>query len=161
MDNRTVRGYAIISKGDTPFMVNEEEFLIPSQSGNGKYRVSNNGSDWTCECPDFQKRKADCKHIYSVRFYLKIREKRANKFILPELENKVCPYCKSTKIVKRARRKNKGEVKQIFMCKPCKRRFVAEICRKFKGSDKTITAVMDMYYKGMSVRDIQSHLKRI
>ena len=36
-------------------IINEEEFLVPSQSSNKKYKVTSiNG--WTCECPDFQKR---------------------------------------------------------------------------------------------------------
>ena len=40
MDDRTIRGYAIISKGDTPTVVSKEEFVIPSQTdSNKKYKV--------------------------------------------------------------------------------------------------------------------------
>ena len=39
---RVVRGYAIISKGDTPKQVGEETFTVPSQSGNGEYKVTIN-----------------------------------------------------------------------------------------------------------------------
>lgn len=64
--DRRIRGYSILAKGDKPIVINEEEFLVPSQSSNKKYKVTNiNG--WTCECPDFQSRCKEnglkCKHI--------------------------------------------------------------------------------------------------
>ncbi len=74
-DYRQLRGYAIISKGDTPQLVNEETFLVPSQTDtNKKYKVILRRT-WMCECPDYQNRKTKCKHIYAVEFLLKMRDK--------------------------------------------------------------------------------------
>jgi transposase len=46
-------------------------WLVPSQSGNDKYKVNNTDPDWpTCTCPDFELRHARCKHIYAVEYTL-------------------------------------------------------------------------------------------
>jgi transposase len=51
----------LTKKGDT--------WLVPSQSDNGHYKVNNTDPDWpTCTCPDFELRRARCKHIYAVEF---------------------------------------------------------------------------------------------
>ena len=51
----------ITKKGDT--------WLVPSQSGNGQYKVNATDPDWpTCTCPDFELRRARCKHIYAVEY---------------------------------------------------------------------------------------------
>lgn len=39
-------------------------YLVPSQSGHGKYKV--NPEKQTCSCPDYDIRRAKCKHIYAV-----------------------------------------------------------------------------------------------
>ena len=49
------------------------EYVVPSQSGNGFYRVRLNGGldgSETCTCPDFEERFAPCKHILFVRLWL-------------------------------------------------------------------------------------------
>src|SRR5215208_2715190 len=45
-----------------------EFYLVPSQSGNGQYKVQL-GPDG-CTCPDFQTNRAKCKHIYAVEYML-------------------------------------------------------------------------------------------
>jgi len=159
MNAREIRAYSILAKGDSPESVDSENWFVNSQSGNGKYRVTRNGENWTCECPDHTKRKCLCKHILTVRFWLKVKSKRKDSFSIPELEKKLCPFCKSDKLIKRGIRKNKGEPKQRYSCKSCGRRFVVDICSRFKGTEKTVTLVMDMYYKGLSVRQIQNTLE--
>ncbi|MFZ0890870.1 MAG: transposase [Thermoplasmata archaeon] len=50
------------------------EYLVPSQSGKGFYRVwtiGPFGPAESCECPDFAERQAACKHIYFVRAWEK------------------------------------------------------------------------------------------
>jgi len=71
---RIVRGYAIISKGDTPKEVAKETYVVPSQSGNSEYTITKNGK-WKCSCPDFENRKMDCKHIHAVKFFLSVQQK--------------------------------------------------------------------------------------
>jgi transposase len=39
-------------------------YLVPSQSGRGKYKVNADASK--CSCPDFEFRQSKCKHIYAV-----------------------------------------------------------------------------------------------
>ena len=44
-------------------------YRVPSQSGRGDYVVSL-GDEPFCSCPDWEKRRLDCKHIYAVRTLL-------------------------------------------------------------------------------------------
>jgi transposase len=44
-------------------------WLVPSQSGDDRYKVNNADPDWpTCTCMDFELRRARCKHIYAVEY---------------------------------------------------------------------------------------------
>jgi predicted nucleic acid-binding Zn finger protein len=47
-------------------------WLVPSQSGKGKYQVD--AEKQQCTCPDFDFRRQPCKHIYAVEFTIR-REK--------------------------------------------------------------------------------------
>lgn len=47
-------------------------YLVPSQSGVGKYKVD--AEKQTCSCPDFEIRHAKCKHLYAVEVTIR-REK--------------------------------------------------------------------------------------
>lgn len=40
-------------------------FLVPSQSGRGKYKVD--AAACTCSCPDFEYRQERCKHLFAVQ----------------------------------------------------------------------------------------------
>ena len=42
-------------------------WLVPSERGNGKYVVRQDGDALRCSCPDHELRGRDCKHIYAVR----------------------------------------------------------------------------------------------
>ena len=42
-------------------------YIVPSQSGQGKYAVVVNGDTATCTCPDFELRAEPCKHVFAVR----------------------------------------------------------------------------------------------
>jgi len=44
-------------------------WLVPSQTGNGAdYRVD--GQVQGCTCPDFEKRRTHCKHMFAVEYVL-------------------------------------------------------------------------------------------
>lgn len=157
MDNRQIRAMAIISKGDAPTVISREEFVMPSQSGNGKYKVFHR-EEWSCECKDFQARKEPCKHILATQFWLRMREKSRAEGSFG-LENEVmgncCPFCNSESIVRNGSRKTKeGEVRQRFLCRGCKKRFVLDPLKGFKGNGKIITLALDLYFKGLSLRKI-------
>lgn len=52
----------VIRKGDT--------WVVPSQSGGKQYRVDPNPEFPTCTCPDFELRRARCKHIFAVEIVI-------------------------------------------------------------------------------------------
>jgi transposase len=54
---------AIVRKGD--------EWIVPSQSLNGKYRVMKAPEGFRCTCPDFELRGETCKHGFAVEFFVK------------------------------------------------------------------------------------------
>jgi len=157
---RVVRGYAIISKGDIPERVDENTFLIPSQNNNGKYTVTK-GKKWKCTCPDFKDRKRDCKHIHATKFYLEFNQKVRveNAGIVSQKQS--CPYCNNEDTVGCGKRRTKSGIKQRYKCNQCNRRFIEEKdFQRYKGNGKITTVILDLYFKGISSRGIQDHLKQ-
>ncbi|HJX06282.1 MAG TPA: DDE-type integrase/transposase/recombinase [Candidatus Nanoarchaeia archaeon] len=155
---RIVRGYAIISKGDIPRKIDSKTFIIPSQHDNGEYKVTLKRKP-VCTCPDYKERRIDCKHIHAVRFYLDFNNKvkTENKGIVSE--RPACPYCKATDTVGWGKRHTKNGQKQIYKCKVCGRKFIEEKdFQRYKGNGKITTLIMDLYFKGISLRGIQDHL---
>ena len=114
---RQVRGYAIISKGDTPKQISKETWTIASQSGNGEYTITK-GLKWKCTCPDFKERKIDCKHIHAVKFYLKVQNKIKEDSLETEEPKEIpnCIKCNSSDVVKYGKRKSYDKMKQEFLC---------------------------------------------
>ena len=49
----------------------EGEWLVPSQSMNGKYRVLKGADGFQCNCPDYELRGQTCKHGFAVEFVLR------------------------------------------------------------------------------------------
>ncbi|MGH7331868.1 MAG: SWIM zinc finger family protein [Candidatus Rokuibacteriota bacterium] len=45
-------------------------YIVPSQSGQGKYAVVVDGDKATCTCPDYELRAEPCKHVYAVRIVI-------------------------------------------------------------------------------------------
>lgn len=52
-------------------------WVVPSQSGNGKYTVSPEGQQPYCSCPDHELTGGMCKHLYAVQFTIE-REQNAD-----------------------------------------------------------------------------------
>lgn len=72
-----------------------------------------------------------------------------------------CIYCNSKNILRNGTRRCKRRIKQRYICKNCKRTFIEDKdFEKLKASPKTVTVVMDLYYKGISLRKIKDHLKQ-
>ncbi|MBI4010517.1 MAG: IS6 family transposase [Candidatus Aenigmarchaeota archaeon] len=162
VSDREVKGYAIISKGDIPKTVNEEIFLVPSQSSNKKYRVIVRNS-YSCECPDHKYRKVKCKHIHAVEFLLKMRNKFSDSLDIPKtiFQDLRCIYCSSANLKKNGNRKTYSRIKQRYLCKDCKQTFIEDKeFEKIKADPKVVTLAMDLYYKGLSLRDISDTVKQ-
>jgi transposase len=52
-------------------------WIVPSQTGNGSYRVNIMPKIASCTCPDFETRGTNCKHIYAAKFVIR-REQNAD-----------------------------------------------------------------------------------
>lgn len=72
----------------------------------------------------------------------------------------LCPNCESTKILKDGTRKTTMGKKQRWLCKDCNKRFVVEPIKKIKGNADTVALVIDLYFKGCSLRNIQDTLQQ-
>lgn len=47
------------------------DWVVPSQSLNGRYTVTRDGDDYRCSCPDHELRGVKCKHAYAVEFVMR------------------------------------------------------------------------------------------
>ena len=49
------------------------QYIVPSQTGNGTYRVTLNPKPFVpmCTCADYEAREQKCKHVYAVEFSLR------------------------------------------------------------------------------------------
>lgn len=159
IDERKIRGIGIVTKGDTPKKIKRNTFLIPSQSeSNRKYAVTIHGSKFSCTCKDHVNTNKNCKHIHALAFWLELRKQ-----LKAEITNKepmpCCIYCNSKRFKKNGIIKSNG--KQRYFCNDCKQSFIAEKdFKKFKGNGQIITACLDLYFKGISLRKIKDHLKQ-
>jgi transposase-like protein len=165
VDGRPERALAIYAKGNQIKRLDEFTYKVKSQSGNGAYLVVKTDGEWRCECPDCRFRGVVCKHIHSVLFSQTLRDSIiTSSGAVPrsdEPEPDECEYCHSTRIVKRGKRHNKRGLTQTYWCKACGRRFVVDLgFSRMKCSPQAITASLDLYFKGISLRKITDHLKQ-
>lgn len=154
-----------------PQVIDENTYLVPSQTNpEKKYQVTHFDS-YSCSCKDFQLRCQGkglyCKHIKAILLFEKVKAKYEVK---PEVEKEieliidtpkkdVCPYCQSEKLIARGVRKTKLGDKQRYSCKECKKRFVLSPIKNIKGNARLVCLAMDCYYRGLSYRDISAQFK--
>ena len=70
-----------------------------------------------------------------------------------------CQNCKSETVIKYGKRKNNNHVKQKYLCKTCGKRFVENDGFRYRNySSDVITVALDLYVKGVSLRDVANHL---
>lgn len=174
--SRMLRGQNIINNGVTPTVLSRNTFEIPSQSGNGIYKVtrnSENQSGWSCECPDHTFRGVECKHIHAIKFWIALKEKLT---ILQQEETQtlqteiqanidynefVCVFCGSENITKHGTRKTKIGDKTRMLCGHCNKTFTLENeagFEKMQVTAKMVTVALDLYFKSTSLRKIIDHL---
>jgi len=163
---RTIRGYAIIAKGDEPRRIAEGVYEIRSQSGSGFYRLAKQDSEWSCTCPDYVNRHeevGDCKHLSALRLWLRAKEEteRTDVFELPKtvLTFEHCRFCNSVDLLRWGYRKTAQGKKAIFKCRSCGKRFVIdEGFLKCHFDPKIVTLALDLYFKGASLRKVTQHI---
>ena len=70
-----------------------------------------------------------------------------------------CPYCKSENISKRGKRHNKFEIKQLYLCNKCKRKFVEQNgFERMRYNKKDIVRAIHLHNEGLSLFQVKDHL---
>ena len=138
-------------------------YQVKSQSSDQWYDVKYQYipyNDWTCTCPDHTFRKLYCKHIESVRLSKKLRNQIIVNTDVDEVETNLELTCKcgSTNFKKDGIRKNQACEIQRYKCLECGQRFCNNIGLRSKVSAKAITASLDLYFRGVSLRQVRQHL---
>ncbi|MEM2129324.1 MAG: IS6 family transposase [Candidatus Bathyarchaeia archaeon] len=158
-NRRELRGLAIIAKGGMIRKLCEDAYLVRSSDLERWYRVSWDGKDWVCECDDFVKHKRPCKHVYAILFFNRLP------FILManfQAEVVKCPRCGSDRIIRKGLIHNKSFSSQRYMCKNCKHKFTDKREHKgLKGNPLAMVIATDLFFKGLSLRSIDDHFKRV
>ena len=140
-----------------------DQFRVRSQSDPSKfYTIDKTGRGLVCDCPDHRFRKADCKHIKVVLEHIKANRLGHDGFrIMERSQLHLCKYCDSGNLIKKGVRKTKKGESQMYQCKDCKRRFLANFgFERMRYDDVIITRALQMYFTGMSVRDIAGCLEQ-
>jgi transposase-like protein len=72
-----------------------------------------------------------------------------------------CSHCKSKEVVRRGYIQTKiGGKKQRYYCKSCNRKFIPKNSfYRMRNSPQKITCALDLFYRGLSTREIQEHFK--
>jgi putative transposase len=180
LEMREMKGLAIAAQGAQIKRINKVSYNVQSQSSGLWYSVTREyGSEkfprwytqeggWKCTCPDHVYRKVQCKHIYAVLFSKELREQIvqsrdvAERIIEPISTEIVCPKCSNAATVKDGVRHTKhGTDIQRYSCKNCHHRFAVNSgFEKARADPKVITAALDLYFKGISLRKVCDHLKQ-
>ena len=80
---RRLRGMEILFRGGQIRQSSKSCYVVRSQSSNGSYMVRRRGETWICECPDYLKRRAACKHVFAVILLLGLPQTLASNSELP------------------------------------------------------------------------------
>ena len=161
---RQQRAKQIMTKKGHASQTALDQFKVRSQTDPSKfYIIKRTDNGFVCVCPDHQEIKSDCKHIKVILEHIRKNVFSHDKFrIIERSIIKVCKYCDSGNIVKRGIRKNKKGDVQLFKCNDCRRTFTTNFgFEKMRHDARTITQAIQMYYQGMSVRDIECNFEMI
>ena len=165
MNTRKQRAKSMMETKGHCSQLEPNKFTVRSQTNpDNYYTVSKTNNGLVCECMDYLTRKSDCKHIKIVlEIIMKNKCRRDNVFrIMERSKLELCKYCDSGKIIKKGIRKNKNCNVQIFKCLDCKKKFSSNFgFEKMRYDYHTITGALQMYYSGMSVRDIENHYEQL
>ena len=86
---------------------------------------------------------------------------KSKDIIQQKYKNVTCSKCNSNNIKKDGKRKtgNRGKI-QRYRCKDCNFRFVIDDgFYRMRNNENKITAGIDLYYKGVSLRKVQEHFQ--
>lgn len=158
-NKREFRGVQLVLGKDNVQQVDPANFQVRSQSDPSKWHnVRWQRNRWVCDCPDFTK-GPKCKHVYAVGYCLMLRDISLGVKNLPDDGN--CPQCGSAEhVIKRGVRYNRSGPLQRYCCKRCGIKFAGKTAfRGMKNKATAIIAALDLYYRGLSLRQISEHLE--
>jgi len=158
---REERGLQIVNNGKSQVnKISENNYVVQSQSGNGSYLVVLTEEGWICECPDYKFRGLKCKHVWAVEFSTKLKDQVRKNVVIEEVIVSKCVYCHSETLKKFGVRHNKSGDIQRFLCGDCGQTFSINIgFEKMKHNPKAVTAAMQLYFSGESLRNAQKSLR--
>jgi transposase-like protein len=157
---REERGQQIAKLNGQIKRIDESFYTVKSQSVNGEYAVTKVDHEWICQCPDNKYRHVKCKHIYAIEFSLSFRAEVAVRRIEPIENLTECIYCGSTNFIRKGLRKNKSGTIQKFYCRDCHKYFTFNIgFERMKHNPQAVTAAMQLYFSGESLRNTAKSLK--
>jgi len=161
-DVRRERGQQIATNHDQVLRVVDGFYRVKSQSSSRFYDVNNTSIGWKCTCPDHKYRGTKCKHIWAVAISLGLREQAKNSVVLEPITATDCPFCHSSSIKKAGLRHNKSGPLQRFTCRDCARQFSINVgFERMKHNPQAVTAAMQLYFSGESLRNTMRSLKLI
>jgi transposase-like protein len=158
-DQRTP-ALAIVARGDQIREVTPGVFEVRSQSHPETAHTVRQGpgSKWLCGCPFFLATSMSCVHIVAVRYKQGLEQSSP----VPVQPRLACDRCSSTDLVSKGIRHNASGPVQRYGCKSCGRRFVGrEGFLKRRADPTNIARALDLYFRGMSIRKVQDHLKQV
>jgi putative transposase len=159
---REEKGKQIATSQNQVFRVADGFYRVKSQSSPRYYDINSTKIGWKCNCPDHKFRGKKCKHIWAVELSLGIREQAKQNIVLEPIIITDCPICHSHNIKKSGIRHNKSGDIQRYACKDCSKIFSINIgFEKMKHNPQAITAAMQLYFSGESLRSTQRSLKLI
>ena len=166
VSNREERGQMIAEKSNQIVRQSKRRYRVISQSGHGTYNVTRTKAialGWICTCPDFTYRSVKCKHIWAVEFSAKLREVvQPQATVIEPIDAHTCIYCKSEQLIKWGIRHNRYGDIQKFSCKACGRYFTINLgFERMKHNPQGITAAMQLYFSGESLRNTAKSLRLI
>jgi len=157
MNPRTQKAIQMMELPNCAVQFSPDKFSVRSQSiPQIHYIISKTDSRLICDCSDHIKRKSDCKHIKIVLELIKKNQGNTQEFRMMDRSNfRLCKFCDSGRLKKDGIRKNKKGNVQQYKCLDCKKRFVLNLgFEKMRYDSILITRALQMYFSGMSVRDI-------
>ena len=161
MNQRKQQAKTMLETPNTVMQTSTNTFKVKSMTTPGKYYVvPRTCQKLVCECPDNQYHKSDCKHIHVILNIIKQNRCYVNNEfkIMERSKLNLCKYCSSGNIRKRGFRTNKYGKLQKYQCLECTRLFTTNFgFEKTQVHHSIITGAMQMYFTGMSVRDIANH----
>ncbi len=158
---RQLRGMEIVSRGGQIRRLAQHNYQVHSQKSNNWYSVEWLNGKWVCDCPDNEKSGTSCKHIYAIGFLNRLPQ------ILMTNQNYellTCPRCNSSPedTVSIGKRRTKSGSTARYQCKRCGYKFSDRFgFSKMRNDPLMIIAALDLYFKNVSIRDIQHHLSTV